>query len=334
MNFGITVSGMRSHFIIGALTKRVVEMKKTSYLIIGLLVAPAILNNPFGFFVNAQRTTTLIPVEDTYVSSAKGETNSNFGGKSYLQVANSANMFTGECLGFLKFDMADIPSNTTIHSAKLELQTSLYVTSTHTIEVHYCPDNFWTELTITYQNCPSFTSVATDSAMVASTGEWYEWDVTSDVLTAIGDDKKLTLVLSSDYHEDADWVWFHSRDQEYSWMEKYRPKLVVSYEAEGEQIDLTSGITTFVGAIILTAIVFGIALGGYKLSRRTRGGQEAKPAHIHGPEEAECMHNLLVKYRRRYPHNPEGVLEFHISKRMKEGKTREQAIKELVSESG
>lgn len=38
---------------------------------------------------------------------------------------------------------------------------------------------------------------------------------------------------------------------------------------------------------------------------------------------------LFAKYTEQYPHNPEGVLEWHIHKTMKEGKTREQAIKEL-----
>ena len=40
--------------------------------------------------------------------------------------------------------------------------------------------------------------------------------------------------------------------------------------------------------------------------------------------------DLFDEYVRQYPHNPEGVLEWHINKKMKEGKTREQAIKELV----
>jgi len=39
--------------------------------------------------------------------------------------------------------------------------------------------------------------------------------------------------------------------------------------------------------------------------------------------------DLLTKYRRMYPHNPKGVLEFHLSRKMKTGKTREQAIEEL-----
>jgi len=39
--------------------------------------------------------------------------------------------------------------------------------------------------------------------------------------------------------------------------------------------------------------------------------------------------DLLARYMKQYPHNPTGVLEWHIDKKMKEGKTREQAIKEL-----
>jgi len=43
--------------------------------------------------------------------------------------------------------------------------------------------------------------------------------------------------------------------------------------------------------------------------------------------------DLFAEYVERYPHNPEGVLEWHINKKMKEGKTREQAIEELIKES-
>lgn len=43
--------------------------------------------------------------------------------------------------------------------------------------------------------------------------------------------------------------------------------------------------------------------------------------------------DLLAKYAEQYSHNPEGVLEWHIHKKMKEGKTREQAIEGLAKES-
>jgi len=50
-------------------------------------------------------------------------------------------------------------------------------------------------------------------------------------------------------------------------------------------------------------------------------------------EEKPYPEELLAIYSERYPHNPEGVLKFHISRRIKEGKTRKQAIEELVKEA-
>ena len=41
--------------------------------------------------------------------------------------------------------------------------------------------------------------------------------------------------------------------------------------------------------------------------------------------------DLFARYVERYPHNPEGVLKWHIHKK-KEGKTREQAMRELEKE--
>jgi len=40
--------------------------------------------------------------------------------------------------------------------------------------------------------------------------------------------------------------------------------------------------------------------------------------------------DLFAKYVKQYPHNPTGVLEWHIDKEMKEGKTREQALEDLM----
>lgn len=47
-------------------------------------------------------------------------------------------------------------------------------------------------------------------------------------------------------------------------------------------------------------------------------------------EKKRYPEELLAEYSERYPHNPEGALEFHISRKMKEGKTRKQALEELT----
>jgi hypothetical protein len=48
----------------------------------------------------------------------------------------------------------------------------------------------------------------------------------------------------------------------------------------------------------------------------------------------ELPDEILQIYSKKYPHNPTGVLRYHIDRKMKEGKTREQVIEELVEESG
>jgi hypothetical protein len=50
-------------------------------------------------------------------------------------------------------------------------------------------------------------------------------------------------------------------------------------------------------------------------------------------KEGRYPEELLAKYSKRYPHNPKGVLELHIDRKMKEGKTREQALEELTKGS-
>jgi len=55
------------------------------------------------------------------------------------------------------------------------------------------------------------------------------WDVTPAVNSIIQTNQFLTLVLKAEDNLDS-WLWFHSRDQDYSWMGDYRPVLEVSYD--------------------------------------------------------------------------------------------------------
>lgn len=66
------------------------------------------------------------------------------------------------------------------------------------------------------------------------------------------------------------------------------------------------------------------------------GEVEAPPIkkEIDLESQTKYPRNLLAKYMKKYPHNPTGVLEWHIDKKMKEGRTREQAIDELTKENG
>lgn len=217
-------------------------------------------------------TKTLVSLADSHVSDVNPT--SNYGGQSFLQVSDSGNMFTGKNLAFLKFDLSQIPSSASIKSAKLRLYTAVYVTSTHAISVHYSSDSAWTETGITYNTQPSFSATPLGTVDVASASIWYGWTVTSTVQSTFqGADKKLTLILKSSYHDSADWVWFESKDQQYSWMEEYRPQLVVSYDIPTEPIDATIGVAAFI-AIIL--IVGGVAFLLFINSRKSRTPSHSK----------------------------------------------------------
>jgi len=80
----------------------------------------------------------------------------------------------------------------------------------------------------------------------------------------------------------------------------------------------------FVVFVLPVLILIFVAL----LSDET--AEEDVPAtQINPPPSEKYPKDLITTYRHKYSHNPRGVLEFHISRKMKEGKTREQAIKEL-----
>ena len=101
------------------------------------------------------------------------------------------------------------------------------MTETHTIGIYYCSNNDWQETEITWKNAPSYAKSVTSTQRVAKE-DWYEWTVTGEVKTALGN-RKITLVVKCETRHDTAWLWFHSRDQQYSWMEKYRPQLVIQY---------------------------------------------------------------------------------------------------------
>lgn len=80
-----------------------------------------------------------------------------------------------------------------------------------------------------------------------------------------------------------------------------------------------------------TLILFFVAAISAKIEepKETIAAPQLRPFPMEKyPEE------LTLRYQRMYPHNPAGVLEFHMSRKTKEGKTREQAFKELIKESG
>ena len=194
-------------------------------IFVGLLLSSIYLI----ILVNAATTKKFNPVSDSFVTSTESNMYSNFGGQGRLAVSYSTNMFVGSQVSYLMFNLNSIPSDCIIESAFLYLHTS-FVTETHRIGVYYCPSNDWKEYEINWVNMPEVIGEAIDSIFVPKDYELYTWDVTSVVSSLSRSDPLLTLVLMSEDPIGSGWVWFHSRDQEYSWIEENKPMLEVVYD--------------------------------------------------------------------------------------------------------
>ncbi len=110
----------------------------------------------------------------------------------YMNTRNYSGASTNnwECNALVKFDISSIPLDATITEASLNLYYYDYYDNNpagNNIDVHRITQD-WSETTVTWNNKPLSSGVATDSQTVpASTGAWMKWDVTEDVRADISD---------------------------------------------------------------------------------------------------------------------------------------------------
>lgn len=166
-------------------------------------------------------TITLNPIADTYVES--DTPNVNFGGNLSLHVRESS-WLAEWSYSYLKFDLSTIPSSSQINSATLEVYASTAGSDTSQIGAYYCSDTSWSEVGITWNTAPSFSSTPTATTTVAFSGQWYSWDITSDVQNALST-RKSTVVLKVQAVQKGYFDSYFSSKDAYS----NKPSLVISY---------------------------------------------------------------------------------------------------------
>ncbi len=165
---------------------------------------------------------SLEPLGDAHVSKDKPD--SNFGNSSYLDLEFWSYSDAREN-AYLKFDLSDVPTGVNIVYAKLELYC-WYVYNAPNVGAHYCPTDSWGENEITWNNAPLFAATPTAVIKVLDDDQWYVWDVTSNVKTAL-DDRILTLVLKVADTTGSFSISFYSKENRGD-----HPRLVIGYATQ------------------------------------------------------------------------------------------------------
>ena len=152
-------------------------MKYFKYLKLGSVFLTILISQTILIqLVSAQEgEVTLNPTDDSYTNSSSP--GSNYGGQSWLEVQRyEFYEEIDEEIAWLKFNLSDVPDGAVVDIATLELRCSS-VSETYTVSAHYCSDNSWNQLSLTYSNSPGFNATAMDTVAVASSFQWYSWDV-------------------------------------------------------------------------------------------------------------------------------------------------------------
>ncbi|MCC6443791.1 MAG: DNRLRE domain-containing protein [Armatimonadetes bacterium] len=172
-------------------------------------------------------TTVTINASDDE-SAVSGRAGQNYGsntfyGGLFVGYAGSGDP-SGIARAFLKFSLSSIPAGKTITSARLKvyLNTGLN-TSAATVEAHKGANDSWTESALTWNNAPAYTSSATASVSVSTTG-WYQWDVTADAQAEYAGDKTLTEALKAASETTATWKYLVEKNASSA----YQPVLEVT----------------------------------------------------------------------------------------------------------
>jgi len=143
-------------------------------------------------------TYNLTPVADSYVGS--GRPTSNYGTSTTIYIQSSSASTYGDERGWLKFDLSSsIPPGATITGATLQLYNWGAAGAALPAEVRAGLNDTWIESgtgSITWSNQPAFGDVLDTQTLAAGTyNVWYNWNVTSFVLTKWGGNKLVSLVV-------------------------------------------------------------------------------------------------------------------------------------------
>ena len=225
-----------------------------------ITVSPSISESYLNL-TNAQTNPLpLKPTDDTYVDPSNPT--SNYGGQPNLlfTIQEYYGSLATQQIVWLKFDLSSIPNSVAVDTATLQLYSErvnpALVMETTNVQAYSCPDNSWTELTLTYSNMPNYNTSLIDSIIVASDSKWYSWNVVDAVRNALNSNSKaVTIVLTEPSQNSTNMVWFASKEYLIYFGEDYSPKLTIQLCVSATPTP-TARIPEFPSiAVILTLLV-------------------------------------------------------------------------------
>jgi HAD superfamily hydrolase (TIGR01549 family) len=156
------------------------------------------------------------------------ELNKNYGDKRSLEVYNW-NPKEGKSYvsnAYLKFYIANIPSNMTLEAAHLSIHISSLDASIQGY-VHYCPNSSWKEFEIKWKNAPDFNKDYISSVKLNTGKEFNSFEVTEALNKAIKENhEKITFVITAEEMSNLRGFSFESKE---SGLKEQIPKLVITY---------------------------------------------------------------------------------------------------------
>ncbi|WP_077340413.1 DUF7594 domain-containing protein [Pseudocolwellia agarivorans] len=164
--------------------------------------------------------TSLSASADSFIRNGASE-NNNYGLDAGMNVKLGGGNYTREAL--VKFDLSELPNNISLAKIMLTATSIGAGIESTSFPLSFIEDDSWEESLVTWSNKPIVTTVL-DTASVNTETKTIEWNVTSQVIKEMSDDKTLSVNISSDSEV---WATFASKENE---ILNIRPLLIVKYK--------------------------------------------------------------------------------------------------------
>ncbi|MHA1907800.1 MAG: CBM96 family carbohydrate-binding protein, partial [Candidatus Thorarchaeota archaeon] len=173
--------------------------------------------------------------DDTFTSAESPDT--NFDSSNSLSCGRDVSDNTGRI--WMKFNLTHIARNAHFTRATVNLfMTGGETTMDEPLGLYYSSNDTWNETTITHNNAPVYDPTPVDTIDSPShpdmfiTQNWYEWEVTSEVLQTLDEDGILTFVLTrvDETSTEESLKQFSTREYAISQQKNIIPNLALEYD--------------------------------------------------------------------------------------------------------